>query len=117
MQNGEIAAVLLNTLDYSVTDKTTEETLRKVIDDYKKLHDAFVYRNKVRRAIVDIYEVAHLQKTAKKLRERVRSDGAGRPRVLITGCPNTSRFDDIRIFRSRTAGRQRRERNNYAPSR
>ena len=91
----------------------------------ENLHDAIVYRNKVRKAIVDIYEVAKLkpspvsgyeistiaesadfhftdddlaaklQKTAKELRERVRADGAGRPRVLITGCPNTGVRDKV----------------------
>lgn len=91
----------------------------------EKLHDAIVYRNKVRRAIVDIYEtaklkpspvsgyeistiaesadfhftdddlVAKLQKTARDLRERVRTGADGRPRVLITGCPNAGVRDKI----------------------
>lgn len=90
-----------------------------------KLHDAIVYRNKVRQAIVDIYEtaklkpspvsgyeistvaesadfhftdddlVAKLQKIAREFRERLRNDGAGRPRVLITGCPNAGVRDKV----------------------
>lgn len=83
-----------------------------------KLHDAIVYRNKVRRAIVDLYEVAKLkpspvsgyeistvaesadfhftdddlvakiERITREFRERIRNDGDNRPRVLITGCPN-----------------------------
>ena len=101
------------------------ERLFNVTITEENLHDAIVYRNKVRRAIVDIYEtaklkpspvsgyeistiaesadfhftdddlVAKLRKTAKELRERIRSDGAGRPRVLITGCPNTGVRDKV----------------------
>lgn len=90
-----------------------------------KLHDAIVYRNKVRRAIVDLYEVAKLkpspvsgyeistvaesadfhftdddlvaklERTTREFKERIRNDGAGRPRVLITGCPNAGVRDKI----------------------
>ncbi|MBQ9594913.1 MAG: 2-hydroxyacyl-CoA dehydratase, partial [Synergistaceae bacterium] len=91
----------------------------------EKLHDAIVYRNKVRRAIVDLYEVAKLkpspvsgyeistvaesadfhftdddlvakiQKITREFRERVREDKGNRPRVLITGCPNAGVRDKV----------------------
>ncbi|MBQ7732691.1 MAG: 2-hydroxyacyl-CoA dehydratase [Synergistaceae bacterium] len=90
-----------------------------------KLHEAIVYRNKVRRAIVDLYEVAKLkpspvsgyeistvaesadfhftdddlvaklQKITREFRERVREDKGSRPRVLITGCPNAGVRDKV----------------------
>ena len=90
-----------------------------------KLHEAIVYRNKVRRAIVDLYEVAKLkpspvsgyeistvaesadfhftdddlvakiQKITREFRERVREDKGNRPRVLITGCPNAGVRDKV----------------------
>ncbi len=95
----------------------------KITDE--KLHDAIVYRNRVRKAIVDLYEVAKLkpspasgyeistlaestdfhftdddlvskiQKMTRELKERVRSGAEGRPRVLITGCPNAGVRDKI----------------------
>ena len=91
----------------------------------EKLHEAIVYRNKVRRAIVDLYEVAKLKpspvsgyeistvaesadfhftdddlvakinKITREFRERVREDKANRPRVLITGCPNAGVRDKV----------------------
>ncbi len=91
----------------------------------EKLHDAIVYRNKLRRAIVDLYEVAKLkpspvsgyeistvaesadfhftdddliakiEKTTREFKERIRNDGSNRPRVLITGCPNAGVRDKI----------------------
>ena len=90
-----------------------------------KLHDAIVYRNKVRKAIVDLYEVAKMkpspvsgyeistvaesadfhftdddlvakiERTTREFKERIRNDGEGRPRVLITGCPNAGVRDKI----------------------
>ena len=90
-----------------------------------KLHEAIVYRNKVRRAIVDLYEVAKLKpspvsgyeistvaesadfhftdddlvakinKITREFRERVREGKADRPRVLITGCPNAGVRDKV----------------------
>ena len=101
------------------------ENLFNVKITEEKLHDAIVYRNKVRKAIVDLYEVAKLkpspasgyeistlaesadfhftdddlvakiEKSTRELKERVRNDGAGRPRVLITGCPNAGVRDKI----------------------
>ena len=91
----------------------------------EKLHEAIVYRNKVRRAIVDLYEVAKLKpspvsgyeistvaesadfhftdddlvakinKITREFRERVREDKGNRPRVLITGCPNAGVRDKV----------------------
>ncbi|MBR0252229.1 MAG: 2-hydroxyacyl-CoA dehydratase, partial [Synergistaceae bacterium] len=101
------------------------ENLFNVKITEEKLHDAIVYRNKVRKAIVDLYEVAKLkpspasgyeistlaesadfhftdddlvakiEKSTRELKERVRTDGADRPRVLITGCPNAGVRDKI----------------------
>ncbi|MBQ3395755.1 MAG: 2-hydroxyacyl-CoA dehydratase [Synergistaceae bacterium] len=91
----------------------------------EKLHDAIVYRNKIRRAILEIYEVAKLkpspvsgyeistvaesadfhftdddlvaklEKTAREFKSRIRNDDPNRPRVLITGCPNAGVRDKI----------------------
>lgn len=36
----------------------------------------------------DDYLIAKIENTAQDFRSRVRNDGADRPRVLITGCPN-----------------------------
>lgn len=101
------------------------ENLLNVKITEEKLHDAIVYRNRVRKAIVDLYEVAKLkpspvsgyeistvaesadfhftdddlvskiERTTKEFKQRIRSDGAGRPRVLITGCPNAGVRDKI----------------------
>lgn len=101
------------------------ENLLNVKITEEKLHDAIVYRNRVRKAIVDLYEVAKLkpspvsgyeistvaesadfhftdddlvskiERTTKEFKQRIRSDGAGRPRVLITGCPNAGVHDKI----------------------
>lgn len=90
-----------------------------------KLHEAISYRNKVRRAIVELYEVAKLKpspvsgyeistvaesadfhftdddlvakinKITREFRERVREGKANRPRVLITGCPNAGVRDKV----------------------
>ena len=101
------------------------ENLFNVKITEEKLHDAIVYRNKVRKAIVDLYEVAKLkpspasgyeistlaesadfhftdddlvakiEKSTRELKQRIRNDGANRPRVLITGCPNAGVRDKI----------------------
>ncbi|MBQ7560024.1 MAG: 2-hydroxyacyl-CoA dehydratase [Synergistaceae bacterium] len=101
------------------------ENLLNVKITEEKLHDAIVYRNRVRKAIVDLYEVAKLkpspvsgyeistvaesadfhftdddlvskiERATKEFKQRIRSDGAGRPRVLITGCPNAGVRDKI----------------------
>ncbi|BDF77466.1 2-hydroxyglutaryl-CoA dehydratase, D-component [Pyramidobacter piscolens W5455] len=85
----------------------------------EKLHDAIVYRNRVRKALIELYEVAKakptpvsgyelttisesadfhftddslIEKLEEKTREfksRVRAGAENRPRVLLTGCPNT----------------------------
>ena len=95
----------------------------KITDE--NLHEAIVYRNKVRKAIVDLYEVAKLkpspasgyeistiaenadfhftdddlvakiQKVTRELKERTRTGAENRPRVLITGCPNAGVRDKI----------------------
>ncbi|MCR4817782.1 MAG: 2-hydroxyacyl-CoA dehydratase family protein [Fretibacterium sp.] len=87
----------------------------KITDE--KLHDAIVYRNRVRRALVALYEVAKtrpspvsgyeistvaesvdfhftdddlvekIEKITRDFKARVREDAGNRPRVLITGCP------------------------------
>ena len=100
--------------------RQTARFLEKLFDvtiTDEKLHEAIVYRNRVRRALVDLYEVAQadpspvsgyelttvtessdfhftdddlvekLEGIAREFRSRVRPEGAGRPRVLITGCP------------------------------
>ena len=91
----------------------------------EKLHDAIVYRNRVRKAIVDLYEVAKikpspvsgyeistvaesadfhftdddlvakLEKITKEFKSRIRHEGDNRPRVLITGCPNAGVRDKV----------------------
>ena len=91
----------------------------------EKLHEAIVYRNRVRKAIVDLYEVAKikpspvsgyeistvaesadfhftdddlvakLEKITKEFKSRIRDDGDNRPRVLITGCPNAGVRDKV----------------------
>ena len=91
----------------------------------EKLHDAIVYRNRIRKAIVDLYEVAKikpspisgyeistvaesadfhftdddlvakLEKITKEFKSRIRNDGDNRPRVLITGCPNAGVRDKV----------------------
>ena len=91
----------------------------------EKLHDAIVYRNRVRKAIVDLYEVAKikpypvsgyeistvaesadfhftdddlvakLEKITKEFKSRIRNEGDNRPRVLITGCPNAGVRDKV----------------------
>ena len=101
------------------------EKLLNVTVTEQNLHDAIVYRNKLRRAIVDLYEVAKLkpspvsgyeistvaesadfhftdddliakiQKTTQEFKQRIREDKADRPRVLITGCPNAGVRDKI----------------------
>ncbi len=115
-------------------DSWTEEVkqavkfLEKLLDvtvTEEKLHDAIVYRNKLRRAILDLYEVAKLkpspitgyelstvaesadfhftdddliakiQNITRDFRQRIREDKADRPRVLITGCPNAGVRDKI----------------------
>ena len=115
-------------------DAWTEEVKRaaKFLEDLlhvsitpEKLHDAIVYRNRLRRAIVDLYEVAKIkpspvsgyelstvaesadfhftdddliakiEKTTRDFKARTRNDGANRPRVLITGCPNAGVRDKI----------------------
>ena len=87
----------------------------KITDE--KLHDAIVYRNRVRRALVGLYEVAKakpspvsgyeistvaesvdfhftdddlvekIENITREFKKRVREDAGDRPRVLITGCP------------------------------
>ena len=84
-----------------------------------KLHDAIVYRNRVRKALIELYEVTKakpspvsgyelttvsesadfhftddsliekLEEKAREFRNRVRETSRSRPRVLLTGCPNT----------------------------
>ncbi len=115
-------------------DSWTEEVkqavkfLEKLLDvtvTEEKLHDAIVYRNKLRRAILDLYEVAmykrqpitgyelstvaesadfhftdddliaKIQNITRDFRQRIREDKADRPRVLITGCPNAGVRDKI----------------------
>lgn len=115
-------------------DSWTEEVkqavkfLEKLLDvtvTEEKLHDAIVYRNKLRRAILDLYEVAKLkpspitgyelstvaesadfhftdddliakiQNITRDFRQRIREDKVDRPRVLITGCPNAGVRDKI----------------------
>ena len=101
------------------------EKLLNITVTEQNLHDAIVYRNKLRRAIVDLYEVAKLkpspvsgyeistvaesadfhftdddliakiQKTTQEFKQRIREDKADRPRVLITGCPNAGVRDKI----------------------
>jgi benzoyl-CoA reductase/2-hydroxyglutaryl-CoA dehydratase subunit BcrC/BadD/HgdB len=95
------------------------EKLLNVEITAEKLHDAIVYRNKLRKAVMGLYEVAKIkpspasgyeistiaesvdfhftdddliakvEKITRELKSRVRNDGDNRPRVLITGCPNT----------------------------
>ena len=85
----------------------------------KKLHDAIVYRNRVRKALIGLYEVAkakpspvsgyelttvsesadfhftddslieRLEAKTREFRARVCEGAENRPRVLVTGCPNT----------------------------
>lgn len=85
----------------------------------EKLHDAIVYRNRVRKALIDLYEVAKvkpspvsgyelttvsesadfhftddsliekLEAKTREFRSRIRERAENRPRVLVTGCPNT----------------------------
>ena len=104
--------------------KFLEKLLNAKITE-QSLHDAIVYRNKVRKAIVDLYEVAKLkpspasgyeistiaenadfhftdddlvakiEKQTRELKERVRTGAEGRPRVLVTGCPNAGVRDKI----------------------
>ena len=104
--------------------KFLEDLLGTTITE-EKLHDAIVYRNKIRRAILDIYEVAKLkpspvsgyeistvaesadfhftdddliaklEKIAHEFKSRIRNDDLNRPRVLITGCPNAGVRDKI----------------------
>ena len=84
-----------------------------------KLHDAIVYRNRVRKALIELYEVTKakpspvsgyelttvsesadfhftddsliekLEEKAREFRNRVRETSRSRPRVLLTGCPRT----------------------------
>ncbi len=91
----------------------------------EKLHDAIVYRNNLRRAIVDLYEVAKIKpspvlgyelstvaesidfhftdddliekvkKITREFKARVRENAQNRPRVLITGCPNAGVRDKV----------------------
>ena len=93
-----------------------EELLGVEITD-EKLHDAIVYRNRVRRALVGLYEVAKanpspvsgyelstiaesvdfhfmdedlvakLEGITREIQGRVRDGAEDRPRVMITGCP------------------------------
>ena len=100
------------------------EKLFNVTITEEKLHDAIVYRNRVRKAIVDLYEVAKLkpspvsgyeistvaesadfhftdddlvaklEKITAEFKSRIRND-EGRPRVLITGCPNAGVRDKL----------------------
>ncbi len=85
----------------------------------EKLHDAIVYRNRVRKALIGLYEVAKvkpspvsgyelttvsesadfhftddsliekLEAKTREFRSRIREGAENRPRVLVTGCPNT----------------------------
>ncbi|MBQ7262739.1 MAG: 2-hydroxyacyl-CoA dehydratase, partial [Synergistaceae bacterium] len=101
------------------------EGLFDVTIDEERLHDAIVYRNRVRRALVDLYEVAKadpspvsgyelttvaesadfhftdddlvekLEAMARDFRSRTRPDASGRPRVLITGCPTTGVRENV----------------------
>ena len=98
--------------------KFLENLLSVEITD-EKLHDAIVYRNRVRRALIELYEVAKakpppvsgyelttvsesadfhfaddsliekLEEKAREFRLRVRETTPNRPRGLLAGCPNT----------------------------
>lgn len=91
----------------------------------EKLHEAIIYRNKLRRAIVDLYEVAKIKpspvsgyelstaaesidfhftdddliakvkRITQEFKSRVRENADNRPRVLITGCPNAGVRDKV----------------------
>ena len=91
----------------------------------EKLREAIRYRNRLRKAIVDLYEVAKekpspvsgyeistvaesadfhftdddlvakIEGITREMKSRKRNDGANRPRVLITGCTNAGVRDKI----------------------
>ena len=95
----------------------------KITDE--KLREAIAYRNRLRKAIVDLYEVAKIKPSpvsgyeistvaesadfhftdddlvakiegiTREMKTRVRDVDANRPRVLITGCPNAGVRDKI----------------------
>ena len=102
--------------------RQTARFLEKLFDvtiTEEKLREAIVYRNRVRRALIGLYEVARanpspvsgyelttvteasdfhftdddlvekLERTAQEFRARARAGVEGRPRVLVTGCPTT----------------------------
>ena len=117
-------AVEMWTEEMRKTARFLEQLFGVTITD-EKLREAIRYRNRVRKAIVDLYEiakekpspvsgyelstvaesadfhftdddlVAKIEGITREMKTRKRNDNPNRPRVLITGCPNAGVRDKI----------------------
>ena len=117
-------AIEMWTEEMRKTARFLEQLFGVTITD-EKLRGAIRYRNRLRKAIVDLYEVAKVKPSnvsgyeistvaesadfhftdddliakiegiTREMKTRVRNDNSNRPRVLITGCPNAGVRDKI----------------------